>query len=326
VNRREFFKLIGSATAWPLAAGAQKPPMPVVGILSGVSFQSYAQRLAALHEGLKEIGFVEGHNLAIIYRSADGQYERLSSLAVDLVHQQALVIIAIGTIAPARAAKAATSTIPIVFAFGTDPVRAGLVAALNRPEANVTGVSQNNNALAPKRLELIHELVPTARSIGFLMNPNNPASEDDAIELSAAARKLGCQLVVLRAGTEGDIDTAFKAIPQQGIPALVVHNDAFLNTRRDQIVGLAAFHALPAIYAARENVERGGLISYAPNFKVMFRWAGVYTGRILNGSKPADLPVMQPTTFELLINLKTAKALGLTVPLIMQMTADEVIE
>ena len=326
MRRRQFITLLGgAAAAWPLAARAQQPTMPVIGLLSGVSFHSYAQRLAALREGLKETGFVEGQNLAIVYRSAEGQYQQLSVLAAELVQQQVRVIVAIGTIAPAQAAKTATSAIPIVFAFGTDPVRAGLVATLNRPEANVTGVSQNNNALAPKRLELIRELVPTARSIAFLVNPNNPASEGDTKELSAAARKLGCELVILRAGTERDIDTAFEAIAQQAIPALVVHNDAFLNTRRDQIVRLAALHALPTIYAARENVERGGLISYAPNFSVMFRWAGIYAGRILNGSKPADLPVMQPTTFELLINLKTAKALGLTVPLIMQMTA-EVIE
>jgi len=325
-GRRAFISLLGGVAAWPLAARAQRPTMPVVGILSGVSFQPYANRLAAFHQGLKETGFVEGHNVAIEYRSAEGQYQRLPTLAADLVQQHIAVIVAIGTVAPAQAAKAATSTIPIVFAFGTDPVSAGLVKSFNRPEANVTGVSQNNNALAAKRLELILELVPNAESIAFLVNPNNPASEADAKELSMAAHTIGHELVVLRAGTEQDIDNAFAAIARQRIRALVVHNDAFLNTRRNQIVGLAARHALPAIYAARENVERGGLMSYAPHFQLMFRYAGIYTGNILKGAKPADLPVMQPTSFELLINLKTAKALGLTVPDKLLAIANEVVE
>jgi putative ABC transport system substrate-binding protein len=326
MRRREFIRLIGSAAMWPLAARAQQPKLPVIGFLNAVSFESYADRIASIRRGLNERGFVEGRNLAIEYRSVDGHYEQLPEQAADLVRRRVAAIVAIGTAAPAQAAKRATSEIPIVFVLGTDPVEAGLVGAMARPEANVTGVSQNNNALGPKRLQLIHELVPGANSVAFLINPDNPRSGTDARDLVAAAAKIGCQLAIMSGATERQIDNAFADAAARGVGALVVHNDAFLNSRADQIVGLAARYALPAIYAAREDVDRGGLISYAPNFKEMFFQAGIYAGRILKGEKPGDLPVQQPTKFELIINLKTAKALGLTVSNQMQLLADEVIE
>jgi putative ABC transport system substrate-binding protein len=318
MRRRDFIKGIAVSTAaWSIAARAQQA-MPVVGLLSAVSLESYADRLASIRAGLGTAGFVEGRNLSILYRSGDGQYEQLPALAADLVRRHVAVIVAVGTAAPALAAKDATGTIPIVFALGTDPVAAGLVVSLNQPGANVTGASQNNNALGPKRLELIHELMPSARSIAFLVNPNNPRTEADSKEIMATARNVGSELEVLNAISQQEIDAAFATMTRKRIQALIVHNDAFLNSQRNQIVELAGRHALPAIYAAREYVERGGLISYAPNFREIFFQAGIYAGRILKGDKPAELPVVQPTKFELLINLKASKALG---PI-----ADEVIE
>jgi putative tryptophan/tyrosine transport system substrate-binding protein len=324
MNRRAFIMLLGGAATWPLAARAQQPAVPVIGFLVGVPLESYADRIATIRRGLKETGFVEGQNLVIEYRSANGHYEQLPEQAADLVGRRVAVIMAIGSAAPALAAKAATSKIPIVFVLGADPVEAGLVSAISRPEANLTGVSQNNNALGPKRLELMHQLVPGASSIALLINPDNPRSEADASGLAAA--RIGCELAVMSGGSEQQIDIAFAAIAARGIGALVVHNDAFLISRRDQIVALAARFALPAIYAAREDVDQGGLISYAPNFKEMFYQAGVYAGRILKGEKPNDLPVQQPTKFELIINLKTARSLGLNVPPSLLAIADEVVE
>jgi putative ABC transport system substrate-binding protein len=330
MRRRDFITLVGGAAAAPvlspLAARAQQPSVRVIGLLNGVSFAAYADRVAAFRQGLKETGFVEGQNVAIEYRSADGQYDRLPALAADLMRLPVAVIVAIGGTNAARAAMAATSTIPIVFAVGNDPVESGLVASLNRPAANVTGVTLNNVTLSPKRLELLRKLVPNAAVIGFLLNPGSPASEADARELPVAARTLGLELVVLRAGTKQEIDTAFATIVQQRVAAVVVENDAFLNSQAGQIAELAARYALPAIYGSREYAVRGGLISYGPNINDMYRQAGTYTGRILKGEKPSDLPVMQPVKFEFVLNLKTAKALGINVPPTLLTLADEVIE
>jgi putative ABC transport system substrate-binding protein len=328
MRRRDFTFGLGGAAAssllWPLAARAQRRVMPVIGLLNGVSFESYAERVAAWRQGLKETGFVEGQNVAIEYRSADGQYDRVRALADDLVRRQVAVIVVIGA-APPLVVKAATSTIPIVFATGSDALNTGLVARLNRPEANMTGVSFVSNPLGPKRLEILRTLVPEATVIAFLQNPAG-GDADDAKDIVAAGQTLGRRIVVLDARTEQEIDAAFATMVQQRIGALVVSNDAFLNSRRAQIAGLAARHKLPAIYAYREHVQAGGLISYGTDVLEMYRWAGVYTGRILRGEKPADLPVMQPTRFELIINLKTAKALGLDVPPLLLALANEVIE
>jgi putative ABC transport system substrate-binding protein len=328
MRRRDFtFGLGGAAAAsllWPFPARAQRRAMPVIGLLSGVSFESYADRVAAWRQGLKETGFVEGQNVAVEYRSADGQYDRVRALADDLVRRQVAVIVTIGA-APPLVVKAATSTIPIVFATGGDALNTGLVARLNRPEANMTGVSFISNPLGPKRLEILRTLAPEATVIAFLQNSAG-GDADDAKDIVAAGQTLGRRIVLLDARTEQEIDAAFATMVQQRIGALVVSNDAFLNSRRAQIAGLAARHKLPAIYAYREHVQAGGLISYGTDVLEMYRWAGVYTGRILRGEKPADLPVMQPTRFELIINLKTAKALGLDVPPLLLALANEVIE
>ena len=328
MRRRQFIAGLGgavaSSTSWTRAARAQRRAMPVIGLLSGVSFESYADRVAAWRRGLKETGFVEGQNVAIEYRSADGQYDRVRALADDLVRRQVAVIVTIGGAMP-LAVKAATSTIPIVFAVGGDALNQGLVARLNRPEANMTGVSFVSSPLGPKRLEILRTLVPQATVIAFLQNPTG-GDDADAKDIVAAGQTLGRRVVVLDAKTEQEIDAAFATMVQQRIGALVVSNDAFLNGRRAQIADLAARHALPAMYAYREHVQAGGLISYGTNVLDMYRWAGIYTGRILKGEKPADLPVMQPTKFELIINLKTAKALGLDVPPLLLALADAVIE
>jgi ABC-type uncharacterized transport system substrate-binding protein len=325
VQRREFITLIGSAaTAWPLAARAQQAAMPMIGFLSGVSPGPFAQRLAAFRQGLNETGFIEGRNVAIEYRWAEGQYDRLPALATDLVGRRVVVIVAY-TNAAALAAKVATTTIPIVFLVGDDPVRLGLVASLARPGENITGVSWFGADLEAKQLSLLHELVPNAAVIALLVDLNAlPAARVSQVE--AAARALGLQLVVLNARIPSDIDMAFASLVRERAGALVVGGGAFLLSRRDQIIALAARHAIPAIYGFREYAVDGGLISYGNDIPDAFRRAGVYTGRILKGDKPADLPVEQPTKFELVINLKTAKALGLAVPSSMQWLADEVIE
>jgi len=327
MRRREFIAGLGSAVAWPVVARAQQlPPLLVVGVLNFVSIEAYADRIARFRQGLKDTGLVEGQGLLLEYRSADGHEERLPVLAADLVRQKVAAIFALGGDAAALAAKAATSSIPIVFATGGDPIANGLVKSLSRPEANLTGVSFYSDQLAGKRLELLRDLLPRANPIAMLTTAYNPTVKPALNELAAVSRAKGVEVVVLDIKSEQDIDAAFATIMKQRIGALVVQNDAFLNSRRDQIIALAARHALPAVYAYREHTLAGGLISYGTNVNEMYRPAGVYIGRILKGAKPADLPVLQPTKFELVINLKTAKALGLTIPETLLATADEVIQ
>jgi putative tryptophan/tyrosine transport system substrate-binding protein len=322
MKRREFIAGLGGAAAWPVAARAQQRPMLVIGLLNGVTSEAYASWIAAIRRGLQDAGFVEGRNLSIEVRAADGQYERLPALAADLVHRQVAMIIAIGGPRAALTAKAATSTIPIVFAIGSDAVEIGLVKSLNRPEANVTGASIANGPLAPKRLELILEMVPQATLIGFLGN-ESPFEQKN---VATAAQIKGRQLVPFGASTEQEIDAAFADIPRRRIDALVVGADAFLLTRHEQIISLAARHGLPTIYSYRAYVVAGGLMSYGVLVEDMYRQAGRYAGRILKGEKPADLPVLLPTKFEFVINLQTAKALGLTISPNLLALADEVIE
>jgi putative ABC transport system substrate-binding protein len=325
MRRRDLIAIIGAVTAAPLSGWAQQKAMPVVGFLSGTSRGPYAARVAAFHQGLGEAGYVEGQNVAIEYRWAEGRYDRLPALAADLVGRKVDVIVTNGGTPVALAAKSATSTIPIVFSVG-DPVESGLIASLARPGGNLTGVSILALDLAPKRLELLSELVPQARVIALLVNPNNSYAEITIRETQEAARVKGVHIAVLKAGSEGAIDAAFATLVQLQAGALVVSGDPFLFSRREQVVALASRHAVPAIQQGREFAEAGGLISYGPSFTSLSHQMGVYAGKILKGAKPVDLPVEQPTKFELVINLKTAKALGLTVPQSLLARADEVIE
>ena len=326
MNRREFISLIGGAAAWPLAARAQQPALPVVGFLSSQSAAEWAVYLAAFRQGLNETGYVEHRNVGIEYRWAEGQYGRLPAFAADLVRLQISVIAATGHSAAALAAKAATATIPIVFITGADPVKLGIVYSLNRPGGNATGVYFLLNELAPKRLELLHQLMPAATTIAFLVNPANPSSQSETSDVQAAARILGLRVHAEKASSERDIDAAFANFVQERVNALFVAADAYLLDRRDQLVALAASHALPACFSTSAYVAAGGLMSYGPSATDAYRQAGLYTGRVLKGEKPGDLPVVQPTKFDLIINLKTAKALGITVPPSLLATADEVIE
>jgi len=325
MNRRDFITLIGgAAAALPLSARAQQPAVPVVGVLSGIDPDD--RQFESVRLGLNEAGYVVGKSVAIEHRSAAGQYDQLPALAADLVQRRVAVIVTIlGTVA-ALSAKAATTSIPIVFAIGTDPVKAGLVPSLNRPGGNVTGVTFLANALAAKRLGLLRELVPDITVVGDLVNPTNPNSEAETADMRAAAQALGLRLHIVNASTERGIDAAFASFAQQRVKALIVTADAFFASRQDQLVSLAARHALPTMYWLRELTAAGGLMSYGTSITDAFRAVGVYAGRVLKGERPADLPVVQSTKFELVINLKVAKALGVTIPPGVLAIVDEVIE
>jgi putative tryptophan/tyrosine transport system substrate-binding protein len=326
MRRRNFIALLGgAAAAWPLVARAQQSAMPVIGFLHGASPEGYAPMVTALRQGLKEAGYVEGRDVAIEYRWAEGHYDRLPGLAAELVRRQVAGIVTGGT-PPAFAAKAATSTIPIVINVGIDPVQAGLVTSLNRPGGNVTGVALLTVELAAKRLELLHESLPTTTVVAMLVNPTTPLTEPETRGVRDAARSLGLQLHVVNASTENEIDTAFGTLVELRAGALVVSVDLFLNNQRAQIVALAARHAVPAIYGIREFATSGGLMSYGNDLADAYRQSGIYAAKILMGAKPADLPVQQVVRVEFVINLKTAKTLGLTFPITLLGRADEVIE
>jgi len=326
MRRREFITLIGGAAAWPHVARAQQLAMPVIGFVNAASAQSYARELAAFLKGLGESGYVDGQNVAIEYRWAEGQNGRLPAMVAELAHRRVAVIAATSTPA-ALAAKAATTSIPIVFEMGGDPVRLGLVTSLSRPGGNVTGVTQTNVETAPKRLELLHELIPKASVMALLVDPADPANAETTIEgVQAAARSLGVELHVLNASSEGDFDAVFAKLIQLRAGGLVISGGPFFVSHREQLAVLSVRHAMPAVFEYREFAAAGGLLSYGSDIADAYRLAGVYTGRILNGGKPAELPVQQATKVELFINLKTAKALGLTVPNTLIGRADEVIE
>jgi putative ABC transport system substrate-binding protein len=328
ILRREFITLLGgAAVAWPVAARAQQPAMPVIGFLDPTSPDMYADRLRAFRQGLKDTGYVERENVAIEHRWAENQIDRLSELATELVRRQVAVIATGGGPTAPLAAKAATTTIPIVFAVGEDPVRLGLVASLNRPGGNLTGINFFNTELTAKRLELLREVVPGAARVAVLVNPTIAANTESVVrDVGAAARAVGLQIQVLNASTSREIEAAFAAFVRERPDALLVSGDAFFASRRVQFALLAARHALPGSYASRQFAEAGGLMSYGSNIADAYRQLGVYTGRILKGAKPADLPVVQASKIEFVINALTARVLGLTVPDKLLVAADEVIE
>jgi putative tryptophan/tyrosine transport system substrate-binding protein len=326
MRRREFLSVVAGAAALPFAARAQPSAVPVIGFLHQGSPEQNVERLATFRKGLSQAGFIEGQNIAIEFRWANGEFDKLPGLAAELVQRQVALITTPFSTDAALAAKAATSTIPIVFLSSADTVQIGLVASLNRPGGNTTGVTTLNTELAPKRLGLLRELVPRAETIGVLLNPNFPQFENQLRDAQEAARAINLQIHVLRASTDREIDAAFETVAQRRIPALSVAADPFFDTRRDKLVVLAVRHAVPTMYHFREFAAAGGLVSYGVDISDAYRLFGVYTGRILKGAKPADLPVRQPTKFELVINLKTARALGLEVPSNLSARADEVIE
>ena len=326
MKRRELLMALGGGMTYPLATYAQQKAMPVIGYLGNIAPGPNPQFLAAFRQGLSETGYVEGQNVVVEYRWAEGHYDRLPALAADLVGRKVDLIATAGGIPAARAAKEATSTIPIVFEIGTDPVAEGLVASLARPGGNLTGVSLIAIELTSKRLELLAELVPQASAIGLLVNPNNSNAERTVRDGQEAARTKDVRLHILKAGTEAEIDAAFASLPALKISGLLIGADTFFFNRRERLVGLAAHHHVPTIYFWREFAADGGLLSYGPSLTGIYRQSGIYVGKILKGERPADLPVQQPTTFELVINLKAAKSLGLTVPQSLLARADEMIE
>ena len=327
LRRREFITLLGGAAlGWPLAVRAQQPAMPVIGFLGSGTLNAYAADVTAFGEGLGQTGYVEGRNVTIEYRWAEGQYDQMPGLVADFLRRKTAVIAVTGSTAAVQAAKAATQTIPIVFAIGADPVKFGLVASMNRPGSNVTGVSFLANLLVAKQVELLHELIPAASILGFLVNPNNPNAEADTNNARMAADTLSCKLVVVRAHKGDEVESAFAIFTQERANALLVSPDPLFSSLRDHLVALAIRHALPTMYNAREYVSAGGLLSYGPDQADAYRQAGVYVGRILKGENPGDLPVVQPTKFELVINLMAARALGLSVPPMLLARADHVIE
>ena len=328
MRRRDFITLLGgSAVAWPLAARAQQPAMPVIGFLNSGTREGFAHLLAAFHQSLNQAGFVEGRNVAIEYRWAEGQYDRLPALAADLVRRRVAVIAVPGSPPGALAAKAATSTLPIVFSVGEDPVKLGLVSSLGRPEGNATGINFFTGELAAKRLALLHELVPGAARLAVLVNPSDPIRTEAVLrEVQAAVEALGLQIQVFNARTSREIDAVFAMLAHERVDAVFVGPDPFFNTRRVQLANLAARYLMPATYAVREYADAGGLMSYGTSLADMFRQVGAYTARILKGAKPSDLPVVQSTKFEFVINLQTARLLGIDVPATLLARADEVIE
>ena len=326
LRRRQFITLLGGAAAWPVTSRAQQPGMPVIGFMSTLSPESISNPMVGFHLGLKEAGYIESQNVAIEYRWAQGHYDRMPELAADLVRRKVAVIVASGGDPSPQIAKAASRTIPIVFGMFGDPVREGLVDSLNRPGGNATGVTIFGPAAATKRLQLLHDLVPQAAVTAFLVNPNNPNANVEITAAQTAAASLGRQIVVLNASSESELDAAFSNMVQQRIGALLGASDPFFYNRRDQIVSLAARHRIPAIYYLRDFARAGGLMAYGNSLTDMYRLVGVYTGRILRGEKPTDLPVAQSTKFEFIINLQAARALGIEVPNSMQLLADEVIE
>jgi putative tryptophan/tyrosine transport system substrate-binding protein len=327
MKRREFITLLsGAAAGWPLAARAQQPAMPVVGFLNNGSANAFAPHVAAFQQGLGEAGYVEGQTVKIEYRWANGDNGRLPALVAELVGRSVTLIAATGGVASALAAKSGTTIIPVVFAMGGDPVRFGLVASLNRPGGNITGVSYLANSILEKQIEMLHESVSRVMSIGFLVNPANPNAEQDMITAAAASRAYGHEPIIGKAGTESEIDAAIAALVEQRAGAIVIFPDALFTSRIDQLVKLMTDHRLPAIYNSRAFAQRGGLMSYGTDQPLAYRQAGGYAGRILKGAKPADLPVQQSTTVNLMVNLKTAKALGVSFPLTLLGRADEVIE